>query len=168
MQQMKMYSFLLILLISSCASNKLTSKDFTFKIEERYESSYDSYDLKQNEFQRNYTNGLVHIKVKLNNQEKVLINKYFEEFNFVSFPDEFKSVPNQNGEIDLSDFPGTTIKITLKLNHKFKSVLYNSSDTSEDYKNRTKKFIQLKTKIWQIIKEKKEVKNMKESDFEYL
>ncbi len=64
--------------------------------------------------------------------------------------------------------PGTTIKISLKSKSTSKSVLYNSSDTSEEYKNRTRKFIELKTKIWQIIKQKDEVKNLKESDFEYL
>ena len=119
--------FLLVTLsiISGCSTHRQLPKDFSFRVEDSYELAFDRYDSEKNEYQRNYTNRVSKIKVKLTNEEKVLINSYFEETNFSNFPEEFKSIPNKDGEIDLSDFPETTIKISLKSNGSSKIVLYN-------------------------------------------
>jgi hypothetical protein len=156
-----------IILLISCSAKKDFSKNFSFRIKVSYESAYDSYDLQKEEYERNYTNSVAKIKVEFSEKERISILNAFKEVNFLSFPDKFESVPNSKGEIDLSNFPGSTIEISFTENGKTKTVYYNSSDTSQEFKQRTQKFIDFENKIWKLIENKAEVRNLKKSDWEF-
>ena len=159
-----------LIFLSGCISQKSIQNENTkYKLQKDFYiiiSTYDSYNSEKGEYYRLYRRGTEIVKLELTKKDKKKINEYINYYKFYDFPKEFESLPDKNGVKDLSNYPGETIAINVHNNKNTKNVVYNSSDTSIEFKNRTKSFLEFYNIVWNIIKNKKEILELKETDYD--
>jgi hypothetical protein len=148
----------LILIISgfvACQNQKYDNvrpRDFSFKIM----NETDKYDSRTGIYKRKYLSGDTTVKVDLTKDDMELIYDAFKKCDFMSFPRKFIS-PN----CSMPSF-STTIEISYKGNNKIVTDT-DICDRKNDQR-KSKKFDKFSTATWTMIRQKPQVKNMKQCD----
>jgi hypothetical protein len=151
--------FLIILIaFSSCKNEKkgILHEKFEYKISNEIES----FDSKSQIYERSYVQADTAIVINFKEEELEEINEAFREIDFLAFPTNFKCSSNS----DLIS-PSRETSISLYLSETItKTVTSTTYCPEKENQEQSEKFENLKNSIWEIIKNKESVKNLKPSD----
>jgi len=138
-------------------SDPINYKDFEVMFNSNNDEKYSTLD---STYRRVYSDRERSVKFGLTKEEKALIYKIVKETDFFNLPKELEM------RNDISISPSFSTEITIRIGKNTHRV-YDSSDLILD-KAIEKRFREVKTSIYKIIFEKKEVKGLPESDRVYL
>lgn len=133
--------------------------DFNFFINS---GGNDSYNSKYNSFYRKYTEDEKTIKAKLTKKEKEKIYSFIMKINFLKMLVKFQP----KGIVRITN-PSFSESITVYVNGKNKSVVYDTGYTNDLNDKKAKSFLELYEMIWDILYKKKEIIELPESDYYY-
>ena len=155
------------ILIFGCAIKKdynsaVVPEDFYFTIED---GGNDRYNSKVDIFSRQYLDSRSAIKINLSESDKKIIYTIFQGSQFNSMPDFYKP---KNHERNIISTPHSTKTIVVNHSGNRKFVSYNTGSTNKKNNRRAKSFLKLYTDIWLIIRNKDAIKNLKESDVDFM
>ena len=140
-------------------------EDFSIVITENYSFDFDCYDSSENQYRYIGIDDSAEVKAELSSVEKEEIFELINEIDFFNLPNRFEPKKNKDGYFEVSGSPGSIVMISVKANGKSKTVIYSNAIgcKSQEFKVRTEKFKDLKRRIWAIIRNKEEVKNLIQS-----
>lgn len=154
--------FFLIIVIISCTNHKYDKQmptDFSFKIT----NTIDSYDSKTGIYIRTYIKNDSVVKAALTPKEMNIIYELFKKNDFLSFPDNFECSKFATTRMPAFE---TTIEITYKGLHK--RVTNSDFCDKKTEQRKSDKFNEFGFKINMIIKNKTEIKNMRECNMIFM
>ena len=153
---------LVISVLLSCNIQKYDNQmptDFSFRIN----NETDSYDSKTGVFTRKYVGKDSTVNILLTKDEMILIYEVFKKKDFMSFPNEFECDKNGGGTLPAFD---TTIEIIY--NGKHKSVTNTTYCDKKIEQKKSDKFNEFESEIMKIIKNKPEIKRMRNCDMIFM
>ena len=148
------------LLFKEKKQEKSIPTDFNFVINS---GGNDSYNSKYNSFYRKYLEGEKTIKLKLTKEEKENIYSFRMKIAFFKMQVKFQP----KGGIIVITNPSFSERITVYINGKNKSVVYDTGYTNDLNDKKAKSFLELYEMIWGILYKKKEIIELPESNFYY-
>lgn len=164
------YLFLLLILTLLCSSNTQNRFDvpssFYFKISD---GADDSYNSRTALFRRYYSNGAKSYEISLNDDEKRIVYNLCKEIHFQNFPQKFEIDWNATDDITVV-LPSFDTSIEICENDSCNQVILNLIDLENPINDKEKalQYKRLYDKIWEIIINKEEYKNIPNSDCIYL
>lgn len=123
----------------------------------------DSYNSKNSTFTRKFLEDYKTVKIELTKEEKESIYSFMKEVDFFKMPDKFEP---RESVISISD-PGFYRSIVIFSEGKQKVVIYNTGYTSDQNKKRAGNFFRLYDMIWNILRNKNDVINLPEANFQF-
>lgn len=161
-----LYAFFLTTLF--CCSNATRNLDFPSDFYFRIDNgSTNKYDSKTEEFRRCGLDKT--FKISLTYDEKKEIYNLYRAIDFQNFPQEFEIIWNDTAAVTMV-MPSFITSIEIYEKDSCKKVSLNLIDLDNPLKDKPKAFEykKLYDKIWQIIENKEEYKNIPESDCIFL
>lgn len=164
---MKIYNHIFFLAImavgfTACSDYKYDNerpKDFSFKLIRETES----YNSKTGMYTMKYISKDSSVKADLTETELIRVYDAFKIYDFMRFPDEF--ICSKFGTFTSPAF-STTIEITYKGENK---TVTNTDFCSRKVKQRkSRNFDNLSSMLWDMIRNKSQIKNMKTSNLVFL
>ncbi|MBW4362845.1 hypothetical protein [Flavobacterium taihuense] len=102
--------------------------------------------------------------VELNQKEQRKIYNYFQEYDYFNFPTELEIALSDCKNNKFSKFIKNDIIITVNYNSK-KKIVFCQISNNDKTKYEAKKFLELYSKIWEIIRKKIEREDNSETEY---
>lgn len=168
-----LYIFFCFVLIG-CSNNRQTSNNKSDAVSsssyfEIHDGASDRYNSLTGSLTRLYQNGFKTYKIVLSDNEKESIDSLFKAVDFHSFPPEFE-VLLVVADVSRIISPVFTTSIEVCEGGNCKKVMLDFENLGNPINDKDKalEYVKLYDKIWQIIKNKEEYKNIPDSDSVYL